>query len=150
MFMPSSLIGNALSTNAVTELPRLLMLQEAYAEWTNSFTSYVFGIGAGQLFIPMPQYKQIADHCHNIFLQLLTETGVVGTTLACAGVFGWMLNFLRRDESAEWWWVFSVFTVLGMHSVWEYPLWYAFFLVPFGLVIGIGAQLEHTKSNTTV
>jgi hypothetical protein len=48
---------------------------------------------------------------------------------------------LRRVRfDLEWWWLLALLAVIGIHSLLEYPLWYAYFLGPAALLLGLGAQ----------
>ncbi|MGH6692880.1 MAG: Wzy polymerase domain-containing protein, partial [Gammaproteobacteria bacterium] len=48
------------------------------------------------------------------------------------------LRRVRLDPA--WWWLLSALAVIGIHSLLEYPLWYAYFLGPTALLLGLGAQ----------
>lgn len=71
-------------------------------------------------------------NCHNLILQLLAETGLIGTLIV---VFGLMIAVIRqmiKNVNVE---TIIILCMLGTtlaHSMNEYPLWYVYFLV--GLV----------------
>ncbi|MFO1328738.1 MAG: Wzy polymerase domain-containing protein [Rubrivivax sp.] len=108
------------------------------------------GVGFGEFNIawtltPFPG-RPIAffDHTHNLLLQLAVELGLplaIGITvlllwaLARQAWVAWHetgdLGLTRRAA-----WVFVL--MIGLHSVVEYPLWYAYFLLPTAWAFGYG------------
>jgi O-antigen ligase len=82
---------------------------------------------------------------HNLVVQLLAETGIVGALVVCAGLWTWARRavpaFLVRPDPAGWW--LLACTGIGMiHALLEYPLWYAHFLALTALIMGIGAPAQ--------
>jgi len=82
------------------------------------------------------------DHTHNLLLQLLVELGVPlgGLTIGvlCAGLAqAWHRAWRSADglgvakRSA-----FMIVLMIGLHSMLEYPLWYAYFLLPAAFAWG--------------
>lgn len=79
---------------------------------------------------------------HNLLLQLLTETGAVGTILALGGLCGWIWQAGRRCFAAPqpaMWWIVAAVGVELIHSMFEFPLWNAHFLGVTALLVGLGA-----------
>ncbi|HYC12607.1 MAG TPA: Wzy polymerase domain-containing protein, partial [Stellaceae bacterium] len=78
---------------------------------------------------------------HNLVLQLLAETGLVGAALALAGLGAWGLQaargFRESRDLARWWLVATVGVEL-IHSMIEFPLWYAHYLAVTALLMGAG------------
>lgn len=81
------------------------------------------------------------DHTHNLVLQLAVELGVpiAGTVI---GLLVWALWHARSawsrgkgDASARA--ALMMIAVLAMHSMLEYPLWYAYFLLPGAWALGV-------------
>lgn len=79
---------------------------------------------------------QLYHHAHNIVLQLLAETGVPGALLVIVPVVVWLQNVRTGVRGAAWWWLLALAAVLGLHSLLEFPLWYAYFLGPAALLLG--------------
>lgn len=75
-------------------------------------------------------------HAHNIVLQMLAETGVPGALLVIVPVLVWLLNVRAGVHGVAQWWLLALAAVLGLHSLLEYPLWYAYFLGPAALLLG--------------
>ena len=84
------------------------------------------GILAGSVF----------NHSHNIVTQIGAEFGLAGLSILFVGGAVWLRGCVRRPATLAGWWVASVLTVIGLHSLLEYPLWYAYFLGMAALLIG--------------
>jgi O-antigen ligase len=91
--------------------------------------------GEGELKVP-------AEHAHNIGLQLVAEYGFP-LALIALGVIGRLFcgslrSHLRQvgDRSALIW-LGGVLLIASLHSALEYPLWFAYFLGPVALLLGV-------------
>jgi len=84
------------------------------------------------------------DHTHNLPLQLAVELGLPLAALILALLAGalWRLwQFGRRDGDAAAACVRSagmMLLLIALHSQLEYPLWYAYFLLPTAWLLGYG------------
>jgi O-antigen ligase len=78
------------------------------------------------------------DHAHNLPLHVMAEFGMVGLTVLLLATLAWMRGLMRLPAGAAAWWVAALAAVLALHSLLEYPLWYAFFLGPAALILGLG------------
>ena len=83
------------------------------------------------------------DHTHNLPLQLAVElglplAGVVLLLLAAALVLGWRraARAGRGDVGTAGRAALVLVLMIGLHSLVEYPLWYAYFLLPAALAWG--------------
>lgn len=124
---------------------RLALWGEA---WSMFLQSPLLGAGFGQFAWQHFQLGSIGDfaarpglysHAHNIALQLLAETGLIGALIALAGVAVWIAGLKRLKAGLHGWWLLALLAVLGIHSLLEYPLWYAYFLGIAALLLGAGA-----------
>ena len=122
------------------------------------FAQYpLFGAGFGQFAwqhlqlaadLRNPAISGLYNNAHNIVLQLAAETGLAGLAVLCATVGLWVWRaFVRRAEfTTEHWWGYAVLAVLAIHSLLEYPLWYAYFIgiaaILLGALDGAGYKLE--------
>lgn len=109
------------------------------------------GVGWGEFNLawtmtPFPD-RPIAffDHTHNVLMQLAVELGLP-LALLITGLLLWSLwralkasmaakgaeAVMRRSA------IMAVLTI-GVHSMFEYPLWYAYFLLPAAFAMGLAA-----------
>jgi O-antigen ligase len=119
--------------------------------WSNSLSVFksapLWGVGfkglAGNSFLqagPLPAGipEEITDNAHNLVLHFFAEFGLPGGILLIGAAFLWWLPRFREKTDIHGWWALSVVAILCVHSLLEYPLWYAYFLGPFALFVGAG------------
>ncbi|HPN02331.1 MAG TPA: Wzy polymerase domain-containing protein [Methylotenera sp.] len=127
--------------------------------WLDSF--YIFtqspwlGIGTGQLrwqsYLLLDssvtvQVNKVYEHAHNIFLHLAVEMGLLAPMLLLAGLIIWLKKFSMCAPDIEKWWCIALLSVIGIHSMLEYPLWFSFFLGITAFLFG--AADENIKTIT--
>lgn len=79
-------------------------------------------------FAAMPGFEHLfAENVHNIVLQLLAEFGIAAIPLLAWAAYCFFLA-LRHIASPMQWWLAALLAVLTIHSLLEYPLWFANFL----------------------
>lgn len=127
------------------ESVRLTYLQQA---WQLFLSHPWFGAGWSELgwynfsvTNDFPDQTGLTSHAHNIVFQLLAETGVFGAGLLVVATVYWLYKQNQSPMTAERWWLLALLAVLGIHSLLEYPLWYAYFLVIAALLLGLGEQV---------
>ncbi len=77
------------------------------------------------------------NNVHNLPLQLLAETGIAGAALLLVPA-GWgLLRALKARPDSAHWWLWATLGVFAIHSLLEYPLWYAYFLGIAALLLGL-------------
>ncbi|MCC7484185.1 MAG: O-antigen ligase C-terminal domain-containing protein [Burkholderiales bacterium] len=124
-------------------------LQLAGEAWRTFLTAPVAGAGWGQF--SWHHFLHIGDngpgaapgtcaHAHNIVLHLAAETGLAGVLLLAGAVLLLVADLWRLARDPECWWLAAILAVLGVHSLLEYPLWYAYFLGIAAMLAGAGAQ----------
>jgi hypothetical protein len=117
-----------------------------------------FGTGAGEFagaafetgLPPEMEGGEVWTSPHNLPLHLLAETGASGAFLALAGLCIWCWQaaqrYVRAPQPALWWIIAAVGIEL-IHSMFEFPLWYAHFLGATALLMGLGAGSgAHTEA----
>jgi O-antigen ligase len=96
------------------------------------------------------------DHTHNLELQLAVELGLPLTALVLALLVRalWAAAHAARAADAEWApagrAALLMVLMIALHSQLEYPLWYAYFLLPaafaFGLCLGSAPSERHASA----
>ena len=119
-----------------------------------------FGVGFGEFnfawsLTPFAQRGVgFADHSHNLPLQFVVELGLP-SGIAVLALLGWALWSAGRncskpadvdDAASPLRAAFFMVLLVLVHSLLEYPLWYAYFLLPatfaFGLCLGSTAEAD--------
>lgn len=121
--------------------------------WHDSFRLFWkspwLGIGVGNinsasfLLLDNPtamSFKSIFEHAHNLFLHLLTEMGIGAFLITLIYLISWLRRFQWSELNPETWWLVSLLAILGIHSMLEYPLWYAYFLGVAAILLGAGDE----------
>jgi O-antigen ligase len=124
-----------------------------FSIWANTLSLVAqnpwFGVGWGEFnfawtLTPFPG-RPVAffDHAHNLPLQFLVELGIPLGTLALA-LLAWSLwkafKAALVTEAPQSQIVRAAFVMVLMmvvHSMLEYPLWYAYFLLPTAFALGV-------------
>lgn len=123
---------------------RLELWREA---WGTFAQSPLLGVGWGQFSWHHFNYQALEsgnaplglfNNAHNIVFQLLAETGVAGALLVVSGTLWWLWGLRRATLALEHWWLLALLGVIGIHSMLELPLWYAYFLGIVAVVLGLG------------
>ena len=74
------------------------------------------------------RFCDILDNAHNLPLHLAVELGLPMALLLCGALVAWMWRLAPwRDAVPERQLAWAVLAVIGVHSLLEYPLWYAQF-----------------------
>lgn len=139
---------------AVTAVERLFSGADSISErfslwsaaWAMTLEHPLVGVGWGSF--PEHYFNFVTEseatgqyplyhHAHNLVLQLLAETGVTGAMLIVVPLVIWAYNVLADGRNAGWWWLLALAAVIAIHSLLEYPLWYAYFLGPSVLLLGV-------------
>jgi len=123
--------------------PRIAVWKEA---WKMFAGAPLLGVGFGQF--AWHHFLQVSvaapavapgfyDHAHNLLVHLLAELGFFAGAAVLIAAFAWIGGVLREPASPERWWVLAIAAVIGIHSMLEYPLWYAYFLGAAALLAGL-------------
>ena len=128
--------------------------------WSNTLALIAahpwFGVGFGEFnfawtLTPFPG-RPVAffDHTHTLPLQFAVELGLPLAALVCAlllwALWGNLRLALRKPSAAEaepagvHRAAFVIVLMVLLHSLLEYPLWYAYFLLPAAFAFGLGVE----------
>lgn len=77
------------------------------------------------------------NNAHDLLLQLAAETGLAGLSILFATLGVWLMQAWKAQRTIYQWWGLSVLAVLGIHSLLEYPLWYAYFIGVAAVALGL-------------
>ena len=77
------------------------------------------------------------NNAHNLVLQIAAETGLAGLLVLLGTLASWSWQTRSAQRTIYHWWGYGLLAVLGIHSLLEYPLWYAYFLGVAALTLGI-------------
>jgi hypothetical protein len=102
-----------------------------------------FGYGWGQIawanfevVNEYPAQQGMFAQSHNLFLDLLLWNGVFIGVLIISVILWWIGKTVLHMSDISRVIMVGFVLILGVHSMLEYPLQYAYFLLPFGLLIG--------------
>lgn len=87
---------------------------------------------------PGMRFCDMLDNAHNLPLHLAVELGVPVAVLFCAVVLFWALRarpWAENSPARQLAW--GVLAAIAVHSLLEYPLWYAPFQLACGLALGV-------------
>ena len=96
------------------------------------------------------------DHTHNLPLQLAVELGLPAAGGVLLLLLGGLLRMARlawhaQDDAAITHRTALVFVLMiALHSLLEYPLWYAYFLLPAAWAFGFGLASPSSSSSRSV
>lgn len=118
--------------------------------WTAAWQAIVahpwLGLGPGSFYTasieamfhtPPASFPKFAEHAHNLPLNMAAELGLPLAVLLTVGVLCWFVRQMWARPTAPRFWALACVSVMGLHSLVEYPLWYAYFIVPLGLAMGV-------------
>lgn len=83
----------------------------------------------------VPTYGSLR-HAHNLFLDLLVFMGIPIGLAICTVLVFWFVVALLRLRTRDQLWMLLFVLALGIHGMLEFPLYYAYFLLPLGLIVG--------------
>ncbi|MBY0380260.1 MAG: O-antigen ligase family protein [Burkholderiales bacterium] len=86
----------------------------------------------------IPANSALYTHSHNSLLNIMAETGLVGSLIIIGyGFFYTIYNMFKNfNNHATLFLVFIILTMFGQ-SLFQYPLWYAYFFMYFMLLLSI-------------
>lgn len=130
-------------------------------EWEKAWLVFrshpIFGFGWNEyakesvllhhLFPKAPPNSGLFTNCHNLILQLMAETGVIGTIIVVLGVVIGIYRTIKADSSVNTIILLCMLSTTLIHSMNEYPLWYMYFLAGFIMFLSIDKPIYTINTN---
>ncbi|MFZ6646235.1 Wzy polymerase domain-containing protein [Undibacterium sp. TJN25] len=103
-----------------------------------------FGFGSEQVRIAADfTPTTYAEHSHNLILNFAAELGWPATIALIAVLAAWYFSMARQaGRSDSFRFASLVFVAALVHSMVEFPLWYAFVLIPVAVLMGMVHQMH--------
>ncbi|MDP3608119.1 MAG: Wzy polymerase domain-containing protein [Methylophilus sp.] len=130
--------------------PRLQLYKATWYVYTDN---PLLGTGLGQMAWHdiehanrVPELKGTNSQSHNTVLQFLAETGAIGTTFLLVCLLAFFLRVKSAPISPERWLWWLMLSIIAIHAMLEYPLWYMHYLALTALLLGVGdVQIQSLK-----
>ncbi|WP_114970661.1 PglL family O-oligosaccharyltransferase [Rhodoferax ferrireducens] len=94
------------------------------------------GIASNVVALDHPATHGFYDSAHNLFLDLVLQNGVPVGLIAGGSLVAWCVWQIRRCRDPLSWSILIGIGFVFSHAMLEYPLKYAFFLLPVGFLMG--------------
>lgn len=118
------------------------------AIWTSLLLPIInspfLGYGVGQVSVAQFSFLndfgetvEFVEHSHNILVDIIIWFGPLFGVVLIYFLLFWIGRYFRRLRSTEDWFLFACVGSLIIHGLLEYPLEYAYFLLPFSLMLGL-------------
>lgn len=85
----------------------------------------------------LPRLGGIFSHSHNLFLDLMLWCGIPVAVLTMVILFRWFWLKHKALQQTEDHILYWMLVIIGIHAMLEFPLQYAYFLLPVGLLMGV-------------
>ena len=118
--------------------------------WLQFLSAPLAGVGFGQYawnvfeMSARPELSMVPGiidrHAHNLLLQLLAETGMLGASCIVLPLAAWFIRFPYARIATSQTWVLTIALIQIAQAMVEFPHWYAHFLGLFAVVLGMGAN----------
>lgn len=143
--MPASLPEGVTRIVSLDELfsGRFHLLRHA---WLMFLDAPLLGVGFGGFAAGMYQQSLVVSltekygldvNAHNLLFHLLAETGLCGLLVVLVPLLPWLRAVIKEERSLEKWWTAGVLSIVLLHGLIEYPLWYAYFTGLAALFMGM-------------
>jgi len=136
----------------VDDVRGVIWQQLWYAVWHGPLWGYGWNqLGIAQVSVATETPPSLyTEHSHNFFLDLLIWNGpVLGIILVLAIVY-WGFKQAFACQSLAGWYGLACIAFLLAHGMLEYPLEYAYFLLPLGIIVGGVLALDQQSKTISV
>jgi len=143
------LLSDFLYLSAESSVVRLISAPEdvRFLIWRQLINSLMqhpwFGFGWNQVSVALlsvatdDKKMVFTEHAHNIVIDLLVWNGLLLGGGVILFFYFWFVDRIRGVANLQAWFGLLVSFLLIGHSMFEYPLDYSYFLLPFGLCLGM-------------
>jgi O-antigen ligase len=99
-----------------------------------------------------PAITGLYNNAHNLVMQIAAEAGLAGLAVLLGSLGLWFWHAIVRGArfTLHHWWGYAILAVLAVHSLLEYPLWYAYFLGVAAFLLGMFDATTHSLELRTV
>ena len=126
--------------------------------WDAVWRSPWFGYGWQQVSVAQqaaaldhPPSHEWVTYSHNLVLDLLVWTGVPLGLSVCAAIALWVGSRCMTCSDIDSWAMLAAGGALLIHALLEFPLAYAYFLLPLGIMIGVvEARTRDDEADTSL
>ncbi|RTK97586.1 MAG: hypothetical protein EKK64_01100 [Neisseriaceae bacterium] len=136
---------------------------EWYKAWVLFTEHPLFGIGWYQYpreaiyimqteqFSYIPMNMKLYTHCHNSLLNIMAETGVIGTLIIVGyGILYSIARLLRKVNTVDSLFVVFLTMPILIHSLLEYPLWYSYFMILLAVFLAFSPAVKEFKNSMVI
>lgn len=81
--------------------------------------------------------SQIYVNAHNFIIHIAAEMGLAGLSILLSTLVLWFWRARKVTLTIYHWWAYGLFAVPVIHGLFEYPLWYTYFLGMVALAMGM-------------
>jgi O-antigen ligase len=89
-----------------------------------------------------PPSGETLEHSHNLLLDLVIWNGIPLGGLIMVVLVAWLWRRVRVCNSAAEWAGLIALAAIGVHALTEFPLDYAYFLLPLGMIMGALTEVK--------
>jgi O-antigen ligase len=86
--------------------------------------------------LDFPATRYFFDSAHNLILDIALWAGLPVALAVAIGLFFWLVRQLAACRDPLSWWTLLAIVFVLCHAMVEYPLSYAYFLLPVGIFVG--------------
>lgn len=139
-----SIQGNLVFARSAGSPSLSIYWQYLHEAWLIFLNYPLLGAGWGQfgwqdfLFAEaFPLHTGWAKHPHNILLQLLAETGLIGTAVFIGGIGFLLRSAFKENTNAEYRWLYTMLSLLAVYAMFDNAFSYVHVLAVFALLLGL-------------
>ena len=93
-------------------------------------------VAQGEVAASRPAFHELLDHSHNLVIDLVLWNGAPVGLLIIAALVWWFARQMRAARTPAQALLLAALVAVIVHAMFEYPLSYAYFLLPSALMIG--------------